>query len=1368
MQNNQLTGSIPSSIGSLSNLADLYLYSNQLTGSIPSSIGSLSNLADLYLYSNQLTGSIPSSIRSLSKLIYLDLNTNQLTGSIPSSIGSLSNLVELYLLNNQLTGNIPSSIGSLSNLQDLYLFNNQLTGSIPSSIGSLSNLVQLYLDINQLTGSIPSSIGSLTNLLDLDLDTNQLTGSIPSSIGSLSNLVQLYLDINQLTGNIPSSIRSLTNLLELDLMTNQLTGSIPSSIGSLSNLVVLFLSTNQFTGSIPSSIGSLSNLLYLDLMINQLTGSIPSSIGSLSNLVEVYLDINQLTGSIPSSIGFLSNLFKLYLYSNQLTGSIPSSIGSLPNLFNLYLYDNQLTGSIPSSIGSLSSLLDLYLYSNQLTGSIPSSIRSLPNLLDLDLMTNQLTGSIPSSIGSLTNLLDLYLFNNQLTGSIPSSIGSLSNLFNLDLNTNQLTGSIPSSIGSLSKLIYLDLSTNQLTGSIPSDLFSLLAFLTGFDVSSNQLSGRLLDQMQSSNRKQPLLQELMIANNLFTGPFSSLDFSSVLSLINLDAASNCFTGSISDSICEISGSLQSLTLGGAGTNPACSRNDDTNRHRPLFVHGYFSPLGLEGSIPPCIFSFKVLTTLQLSGNKLQGTISELSSSNQSLASSLNVLLLSNNALTGTIPVSIQRHAFLQLDLSNNRLQGTLVDDFVVSSEQTTLGLSVNRLSGPLPQSLKKSDISSFSNLSSMSILATNIFGCDSSELPEIDSSEKSYSCGSYEMEVACYVYVTLAGAMLAIAVLYKILFRMKLCSGGCIFMIQRLHMTQSWYQSFKEFSMQHTFLSFSAPSAFLAAAAVAAAGRSPFPDTIAFLVLINLISKWTKRYLLFSLLMIPVFVAFSLAGSSILSFTYAYILSSTFLHGLGPVVFLIVMLLLLFSVLVMLYRGLRSLFELYRTREDRNQAWAFNRRAYAVVIALHVVNVGATITVNALYVSTLLSQNTLSQTQRLIVQVLVGAFKLVWNGIYIPSAMNWLDRYIPHSSSMQNYMVMSLINFIIAPCIATIASNQSCFYYVFVSQSAIQTSPVEHCLIFDSNDKKPYCVEYETVSLDLASRPPFQYSYACGSALLVAYIPVLLYSYTIAGIVLPSIRLLMMHYEGVVDKLSNDSFFRIGQFWDPNRVRGRQLITNYLIQIIVLLTFGLASPLLSIVIVTSISSNVLLHQTVVGRLWQTDMQKMAASAGVYQAKVSDVEVNPAHADNAAADIISNTSTHHHPNVPANMLTLENLDMKDAWKSVFVNGVAMMTTVSGFWAYLFFDMISDRYGWVNGLITSSLFGFLFPLLIWAVYRVIPSSWENVKELEKAMVWNETSLRKEPAAATEAVEMTETQHICVVIDDEHEIGLRMEGT
>lgn len=85
----------------------LRLPGNGLSGSIPSSLGELSNLERLYLDKNKLTGRIPDALGDLSILRVLWLEGNGLTGPIPSSFGELSNLAVLVLDENKLTGRNP-------------------------------------------------------------------------------------------------------------------------------------------------------------------------------------------------------------------------------------------------------------------------------------------------------------------------------------------------------------------------------------------------------------------------------------------------------------------------------------------------------------------------------------------------------------------------------------------------------------------------------------------------------------------------------------------------------------------------------------------------------------------------------------------------------------------------------------------------------------------------------------------------------------------------------------------------------------------------------------------------------------------------------------------------------------------------------------------------------------------------------------------------------------------------------------------------------------------------------------------------------------------------------------------------------------
>ncbi len=392
--------------GGQTTVLQLRLNGSNLVGTLPSTLGNLTNLEWIQLFDNQLTGSIPDAIGDLTHLQGLVLSDNQLTGSIPPRIGDLTNLQLLNLSYNQLTGSIPPGLGSLTNLTGLYLYVNQLTGSIPPELGNLTNLTMLFLRTNQLAGSIPTELGNLTSLSELYLNNNQLTGPIPTELGNLTNLSELYLSNNRLMGSIPAQLGNLTSLQRLGLDVDQLTGSIPPELGSLTSLTDLSLTGNQLTGSIPPELGNLTSLTELSLSANQLTGSIPPELGNLTNLTELFLDANQLTGSIPPQLGNLTSLEGLVLTGNQLTGPIPPQLGNLTNLLYLVLSDNQLTGSIPPELGNLAKLGKLYLANNRLTGTIPAQLGNLTSYLfwHLDLHSNQLTGAVPGSITRLTSL----------------------------------------------------------------------------------------------------------------------------------------------------------------------------------------------------------------------------------------------------------------------------------------------------------------------------------------------------------------------------------------------------------------------------------------------------------------------------------------------------------------------------------------------------------------------------------------------------------------------------------------------------------------------------------------------------------------------------------------------------------------------------------------------------------------------------------------------------------------------------------------------------------------------------------------------------------------------------------------------------
>ena len=163
----------------------LALAGNNLSGTVPGSLSTLTELTLLDLSYNGLSGAIPPGLRGLSQLTTLDLSANGLSGAIPPELGDLSSLDELYLHDNALSGAIPPELGNLSSLDELYLHGNELSGAIPPELGNLSSLEELSLWDNRLSGPIPGSLGNLLALRFARFANNSLTGCVPHGLRRL-------------------------------------------------------------------------------------------------------------------------------------------------------------------------------------------------------------------------------------------------------------------------------------------------------------------------------------------------------------------------------------------------------------------------------------------------------------------------------------------------------------------------------------------------------------------------------------------------------------------------------------------------------------------------------------------------------------------------------------------------------------------------------------------------------------------------------------------------------------------------------------------------------------------------------------------------------------------------------------------------------------------------------------------------------------------------------------------------------------------------------------------------------------------------------------------------------------------------------
>lgn len=1116
---NRLRGKIPSQIGNLTSLESLDLKSNSLTGTLPSELGLLTSMNVLELSSNSFSGSIPSELSNLKSMTQLLLESNSLTAVIPSDLSQLTSLTDMYLYSNSLTGTIPSELGVLTSLSILALYSNCLTGSIPAELGNLTALSVLSLYTTRLTGTIPTELGWLTSITKLYLYNSSLTGPIPSQFGAFDSLTELALNTNYLTGTIPPVLGLLTSITTLSLYSNSLTGTIPSNIRSL-NMTVLFLYENSLTGTIPSELGRLTSMKEMTLYANNLTGTISSELGNLATMTEFVLYLNSLTGSIPSELGGLSSLTGLFLESNYLTGSIPSEICLISSLSELSLFSNSLTGVIPSQLGTLASLSEIALYSNSLTGSIPSEIGQLTALTVLSVYSNSLTGTFPSDLhnstlailGPQSRLIDFNIGDNFLSGLMPSFNSSLqvfdisSNVFSglvpafygpdlvsFNISVNTFVDSIPSSLCRCVKIRSIDVSDNDLYGQLPSCLSSL-PLLEELVASNNRLDGSLdcLEPQRGANASLPDLSVLDLSFNHFTGTIPDFIFG-LRSLSSLILSSNCFHGPLSAGICNAYNATE-IIMDGLSSSSACTLDS----FKPL-LQGVFPKWFISGSIPECIWSsMPQVSTLHMSGNGLVGTLGRLSSFG------LSDLNLAHNRLSGTIPSSFQHYGnFDKLDLSNNKLSGTLSSSFLVSNSQLMLNMSLNRLSGDIP--------SSFMHAPGVSVLNGNLFACANGQLPDSDSEDSKYTCGSDELNYSILAWLCGVG-----------IFLIAVCLSGEIGgLLTRMDGLNTSLRVLVRCSVK--------------VACVVSVGAS--------VVYVSMkLGPWQNLY-------------------STHIHQYGWVDSAVYLRGAVPACCILLMLsgCVWLSFVPLLRLTVTS------EKEEGGQEASRGRSAYVRIVLSHSFNLCIVLLVNVVYIYVSLQR--ISADKLLMVQFVLSVFKVAWKSLAIPMLCAWSESDLFHG------IAMTVVAFVLGPIVSAFFSQSSCFLYALTGQPSVQSTfnleqyvcdPVERTVCLDTNCYGTYDVTcgfdgYSSVSINI--NMGWIYSYQCSSAFLIDYAPVFILASLISTVVVPVLVWLQSKFmpppssSAALDKLSVMS-----------------AISKVFLNLTVLLTFGLADPLLAVTV----------------------------------------------------------------------------------------------------------------------------------------------------------------------------------------------------
>ncbi|KAK2454118.1 polygalacturonase inhibitor [Trifolium repens] len=171
-----VTGPIPKFTAQSKSLVNLDLSYNKLFGELPPLLYKLPNLSGVFFNNNNLTGSIPSSYGYFnnSNVASLNLSSNNLSGKLPTSFAKLDiDLVELAY--NKLEGDASILFGSNKKTSTIDISGNNFKFDF-GKIELSKTITRLDVSHNKIYGNFPKGIPNVTSL---NVSYNRLCGKIP-------------------------------------------------------------------------------------------------------------------------------------------------------------------------------------------------------------------------------------------------------------------------------------------------------------------------------------------------------------------------------------------------------------------------------------------------------------------------------------------------------------------------------------------------------------------------------------------------------------------------------------------------------------------------------------------------------------------------------------------------------------------------------------------------------------------------------------------------------------------------------------------------------------------------------------------------------------------------------------------------------------------------------------------------------------------------------------------------------------------------------------------------------------------------------------------------------------------------------------
>ncbi|PWA47398.1 systemin receptor [Artemisia annua] len=335
--------------------------------------------------------------------------------------------------------------------------------------------------------------------------------------------------------------------------------------------------------------------------------------------------------------------------------------------------------------------------------SVADNLLTIETLESLNARNCNISGSIglfrSGECSSSVELIDLSV--NRISGSVEgiSAFSSCSGLKSVNLSHNLFefnTGLNSNNIGGVVGMLeVVDLSNNHISGTdfIPWILSNGCGELVELYLSGNNISGTVPEILKSCSK----LKLFDISRNNVSGEIPMEIFSNLTNLRSLLLGFNNFAGLLPQSLAVFDGlerfDVSSNQLTGEIPAGICEGTSSVSSSLKML---YLQNNRLTGTIPPQIGNCSQLVSLDLSFNSLTGVIP----SSFRYLSKLQDLIIWNNMLSGEIPEEIRYiEALENLILDFNYLTGSVPASLSNCTKLNWISLSNNKLGGEIPADL---------------------------------------------------------------------------------------------------------------------------------------------------------------------------------------------------------------------------------------------------------------------------------------------------------------------------------------------------------------------------------------------------------------------------------------------------------------------------------------------------------------------------------------------------------------------------------------------------------------------------------------------------------------------------------------------